>query len=62
LPPSVAAASPYLPTRQLADLLDGIVAGNAWAPRPWLVLLGFAVVLGIAAVVGYRRDEGQRFR
>lgn len=62
LPPAVAAVSPFLPTRRLANLLHGVVAGTPWAWRDWLILLASAAVFAVAAVAGYRRDEGQRFR
>ena len=62
LPAAVAAVSPFLPTRRLANLLHGVVAGTPWAWRDWLILLAFAAVFAVAAVAGYRNDEGQRFR
>ncbi len=62
LPSSVEAVAPYLPTRHLADILLGIVAGTPWRLGDWAALTGFALVFTATAVLGYRRDEGQRFR
>lgn len=62
LPHAVAVLSPYLPTRQWADLLWAAVAGTPWRAEHWLWLLGYALVFGAAASWGYRRDEGQRYR
>jgi ABC-2 type transport system permease protein len=62
LPAAVGAISPYLPTRRLANVLLGIVAGSPWSLGDWLALTGFSAVFAAAAVVGYRRDEGRRFR
>jgi ABC-2 type transport system permease protein len=62
LPDPVAAVSSYLPTRRLANVLLGIVAGSPWPLRDWLALAGFSGLFATAAVIGYRRDEGRRFR
>jgi ABC-2 type transport system permease protein len=62
LPYVVALVSDYLPTRHLANALVGVVRGTAWHPRDWLILAGFTAAFGVLAVVGYRRDEGERFR
>jgi ABC-2 type transport system permease protein len=61
LPHPVAAVSPYLPTRALADALLGGVSGRFRAGA-WLALGGFAALFGALAAWGYRRDEGRRFR
>jgi ABC-2 type transport system permease protein len=62
LPAGVAAVSPYLPTRSLADALASTVSGSPFSPRPWLVLIAFSALFAATAVWGYRRDEGRRFR
>jgi ABC-2 type transport system permease protein len=62
LPHSVQAISPYLPTRRLANALSGVVRGSPWSPLDWAILAAFAGLFALAAVVGYRRDEGERFR
>jgi ABC-2 type transport system permease protein len=62
LPPAVEAVAPYLPTRHLAAALVGVVDGTPWRPFDWTALAGFSVAFFVLAVVGYRRDEGQRFR
>ena len=61
MPEVVAAISPYLPTRQFAELgwaaaLDRPVAAEHWA---WIA--GFTIVFGALSLWGYRRDEGARF-
>jgi ABC-2 type transport system permease protein len=60
LPHAVAVVSPYLPTRALADALLGAV-GPGFPSRAWAELAIFAVVFGLLAAWGYRRDEGRRF-
>jgi ABC-2 type transport system permease protein len=62
LPAPVAAVSPYLPTRALADLLTAVVYGNPFAPARWVALGGFALCFAALAAWGYWRDEGKRFR
>lgn len=62
LPASVDEISRFLPTRVLADLLTAVVYGNPWAPGRWLYLAAFAVAFAAVAALGYRRDEGKRFR
>lgn len=54
--------SPFLPTRQWAELLWPAVQGEPWAATHWLALLGFAGGFAVLGAWGYRRDEGQRFR
>jgi ABC-2 type transport system permease protein len=62
LPDLVAAVSPYLPTRALADSLAGIVYAHPVQWHAWLVLGAYSLAFAAVAVWGYRRDEGQRFR
>lgn len=62
LPSAAARVSPLLPTRQWAEVLWPAVVGEPWRIGHWLALLGFAVLFGVLATWGYRRDEGQRFR
>lgn len=62
LPEPVRAVSVFLPTRRVADLTAGVARGSPWSATSWLVLAAFALVFGAAALVGYRRDEGMRFR
>jgi len=62
LPDVVEGTSIVFPTRAVADLIDATVRGSPWDGGAWARLTLFAVVLGVVAVVGYRRDEGQRFR
>ncbi|HWB23284.1 MAG TPA: ABC transporter permease [Gaiellaceae bacterium] len=62
LPTGVAAVSPYLPTRALADVLSATVTGDPWLPHSWAVLSIFAAIFAAIAVSGYRRDEGRHFR
>jgi ABC-2 type transport system permease protein len=62
LPETVERISPFLPTRALADELTAVVYGDPWQRRRWLYLTAFAVVFAALAALGYRRDEGKRFR
>jgi ABC-2 type transport system permease protein len=60
LPSFVATISPYLPTRQFADLLWSVMgAGNAAHALAGLAL--YSVLFGAIAVAGYRRDERRRY-
>jgi hypothetical protein len=49
-----------VPTRQFGDLLWGAASGHLWRPLDWLLLAAWAGAF-VAAVVGYRRDEGRRY-
>ena len=62
LPASVAAVSPYLPTRTFADALTGVTRGEPFAPGVWVRLVGFAVLFAFVAAWAYRRDEGRQYR
>ncbi len=62
LPSGVAAISPYLPTRSLADVLSATVSSDPFLPHPWTVLLAFTALFAALAAWGYRRDEGRHFR
>ena len=62
LPGPVAAVSPWLPTRSLADALTVAAAGQPFESGPCVRLFGFAALFGALAVWGFRRDEGRRFR
>lgn len=59
LPHFAQVISPYLPTRQFAELLWGAPAG--FARDPLLALLAFAIFFAVLAAIGYRRDERQRY-
>ena len=62
LPEPVAAVSPYLPTRALADALAASAVGQGFAFRATASLAAFTVLFGVLALWGYRRDEGRHFR
>jgi ABC-2 type transport system permease protein len=62
LPDAVRQVAPVLPTWQWGDVLWPAALGAPWPPTHWVVLGGYARAFGAAAVWGYRRDEGQRFR
>lgn len=60
LPALVARLSPYLPTRQWADLLTAAATGD----RPPAAVTGlgaYTVAFALVALAAYRRDEGERF-
>jgi ABC-2 type transport system permease protein len=61
LPHPVAVISPFLPTRQWAELLWASVDGRRWSVTPWLALAGYAIVFGALATWGYLRDEQKNF-
>jgi ABC-2 type transport system permease protein len=54
--------SRVLPTRHIGELTWAAVLGNPWPVESWLWLAGYAIVFGILATLGYRRDEGMRYR
>jgi ABC-2 type transport system permease protein len=56
------ALSAWLPTRLWGDLLVAAVAGRAWRLQDIAGLVVYAGVFAAAALLGYRRDEGERFR
>jgi ABC-2 type transport system permease protein len=60
LPRIVQIVSPYLPTRQFADLLWS-VTGETNALRALIGLAIYSVVFAVIAAVGYRRDERTRY-
>jgi ABC-2 type transport system permease protein len=60
LPRFVQTISPYLPTRQFADLLWS-VTGDANATRAIAGLAIYTVLFAVVAAIGYRRDERTRY-
>jgi hypothetical protein len=54
--------SSYLPTRLWGDLLVAAVQGRPWRLHDAVGLVLYAAAFAAAASVGYRRDEGERFR
>jgi ABC-2 type transport system permease protein len=60
LPHVVQTISPYLPTRQFADLLWSVTGnGNATPALAGLTL--YAALFAVTASIGYRRDERTRY-
>jgi len=62
MPDFLDSISHVLPTRHIGELTWAAVLGNPWPVESWLWLAGYAVVFGILANWGYRRDEGIRYR
>ena len=60
LPHSSQTISPYLPTRQFADLLWS-TTGGADATHAVFGLAIYTVLFGTLAAIGYRRDERTRY-
>jgi ABC-2 type transport system permease protein len=56
------AVSGWLPTRLWGNLLGAAAEGRPWHARDALGLAGYAIAFAAAAAIGYRRDEGERFR
>lgn len=61
LPGPVEHVSPFLPTRQWADALEAAVEGRAWPPGAVPALAAYTVGFAGLALLGYRRDEGERY-
>ncbi|HEV3152756.1 MAG TPA: ABC transporter permease [Candidatus Baltobacteraceae bacterium] len=59
MPPFARAVSPFLPTRQFADLLWNAPFGISWSALLPLGCFGCAFL--IAAAIGYRRDQKARY-
>ena len=62
MPDFMDSISRVLPSRHIGELTWAAVLGNPWPVESWLWLAGYAIVFGILAVLGYRRDEGIRYR
>lgn len=62
MPDVIDTVSRLLPTRHIGELAWASVLGLSWPVESWLWLAGYSVAFGIMAVVGYRRDEGARYR
>jgi ABC-2 type transport system permease protein len=62
LPHAVAQVGRGLPTHQWGEVLWPAAAGQPWRAGPWVALAAYTLLFGALAVLGYRRDEGQRFR
>jgi ABC-2 type transport system permease protein len=62
LPEPVRALSGILPTGRLQHVLAGVAVGSPWSPRDWIQLAAYTLAFAAAAVWGFRRDQGQRFR
>ena len=60
LPAPVQSISPYLPTREFAELLWSVVSRNSPASAA-IGLLAYAVAFGDVAAFAYRRDERVRY-
>ena len=54
--------SRVLPTRHIGELAWAAVSGDSWPVESWLWLAAYTIVFGILANLGYRRDEGIRYR
>jgi len=53
--------SDWLPTRLWGNLLGAAVEGRAWRLHDVAGLVVYAGAFAVAASLGYRRDEGERF-
>ncbi len=62
LPDPVKIVSPYLPTRLYAESTWAVVLDKPWQFETWLGLVAYTIGIGLLAVWGYRRDEGQNYR
>lgn len=60
LPGFVQVISPYLPTRQFADLLWSVI-GQGNAGRALAGLVCYTVFFAFVAAIGYRHDERKRY-
>jgi len=62
LPKVIATVSPFLPTRHYGEVVWAAANGAHTPLVSWAWLLGYTVLFGVAAVLGYRRDESRRYR
>jgi hypothetical protein len=51
-----------VPTRQFAELLWASAGGGPWPSGAVLVLGCYTLLFGTLAWLGWRRDEGEKFR
>lgn len=61
LPSMVQPISHLTPTRHWGEVVWPAVTGQPWHGQDFVWLAAFALVFGVLALWGYRRDEGQRF-
>jgi ABC-2 type transport system permease protein len=61
LPDAVKGVSRFLPTRAFSDALVATAIGTHVDWAAWIALAVFSAVFAVAAIAGYRRDEGRRF-
>jgi ABC-2 type transport system permease protein len=61
LPRALRSVSPWLPTRQWSDLVIRFGLHGQLPGRQLLALLGYGMLFGALAVVGYRRDEQRQY-
>lgn len=62
LPHAVAQIGRVLPTRQWGEVLWSATRAGSWTGSAWLALAGYTVAFALLAAIGYRRDEGRRYR
>lgn len=62
LPSIVAGISPFTPTRQYGELVWAAVSGKPLPASALEILAVYALLLFGLAYLGYRRNEGQRYR
>jgi ABC-2 type transport system permease protein len=62
LPHAVAELGRVLPTRQWGEVLWAATRSGSWAATPWLALAAYTIAFALLAIVGYRKDEGRRYR
>ncbi len=61
LPKAIAIVSPFVPSRHYGEVVWSIVRGTPTPIVSWVWLLGYGIVFGVTAYVGYRRDEGRNY-
>lgn len=61
LPPIVATISPCTPTRQFGELVWAAASNHPWEARSFVTLFAYAAVFGVIAIIGYRRNELERY-
>jgi ABC-2 type transport system permease protein len=61
LPKFIRMISPFVPSRHYGEVAWAIVRGTPTPWASWLWLIGYGIVFGVTAYVGYRRDEGRNY-
>jgi len=61
LPKTIQDISPYLPTRHFGEIVWAAAGGSQWEAKYWIYSLCYLLVFLVIAILGYRREQFQRY-